>query len=54
MGAHEPMLYWAGRHGSWGECACGRWRSLTWSGVVGVHLEFGQHLLTENRAEAAR
>lgn len=45
MGEHEPVMYRAGRHGSWGFCVCGGWQSCTWTGVVGVHLEFGRHLL---------
>jgi len=42
---HHPWLYATRRHGCWGECQCGGWRSRTWTSVVGVHLEFGQHLL---------
>lgn len=49
MGEHEPILYRAGRWGSWGFCVCGSWRSRTWTTVVGVHLEFGSHLLVEAR-----
>ncbi len=52
MGEHEPVLYWAGRHGSWGVCVCGGWRSQAWTGVIGVHLEFGRHLLVASRAPA--
>lgn len=50
MGAHEPILYWSGRHGSWCHCVCGTWRSRIWPGVVGAHLEFGRHLLDEAKA----
>lgn len=52
MGEHEPVLYRAGRHGSWGFCVCRGWRSRTWTTVIGVHLDFGSHLLAVNRADA--
>lgn len=48
MGAHEPQLYWSGRHGSWCFCACGGWRSRAWTTLVGAHLDFGRHLLEVN------
>jgi hypothetical protein len=46
---HEPLLYSAGRYGSWGGCLCGRWRSRTWTAPIGAHIEFGGHLLAEHR-----
>lgn len=42
---HHPILYATRRNGCWGECQCGDWRLRTWTSVVGVHLEFGRHLL---------
>ena len=42
---HHPILYATGRHGCWGGCICG-WKSRTWTTTVGVHLEFGRHLVT--------
>jgi hypothetical protein len=51
MGAHEPLLYWTARHGSWASCTCGRWKSRTWTSVSGAHLEFGQHLLDDRKKE---
>ena len=42
---YHPILYATRRHGCWGERQCGGWKSRTWTSVVGVELEFGQHLL---------
>jgi len=50
MSDHEPVLYRAGRYGAWGGCVCGAWHSRTWTTVVGVHLEFGRHLLDAHRS----
>ncbi len=44
VSAHHPVLYRTGRYGCWGGCVCG-WEARTWTTVVGVHLEFGWHLL---------
>jgi hypothetical protein len=52
VSGHHPELYATGRHGCWGACACGGWSSRRWSSVVGVHLEFGQHLLDRARRKA--
>jgi hypothetical protein len=43
---HHLWLYATRRHGCWGECQCGGWRSRTWTSSVGVELEFGRHLVT--------
>lgn len=45
---HHPLLLWTGRHGCWCECSCG-WLSRRWTSVVGAHLQFGQHLIGQDR-----
>lgn len=49
---HHPTLYRTGRHGCWASCCCG-WKSRTWTGVVGAHLDFGRHLI-ESEARSDR
>jgi hypothetical protein len=46
---HHPWLYATGRHGCGGECQCGGRKSRTWTSIVGVHLEFGRHLVEASR-----
>jgi hypothetical protein len=46
---HEPSLFASRRVGCWATCECGRWRSGQWSSVIGAMVEFGKHLLEEQR-----
>jgi hypothetical protein len=50
---HEPAPYSTRRYGCWATCTCGRWQSRAWTTVSGAHLEYGLHLLRENRDQSS-
>ena len=49
--SHHPT-HMTSTQGCWATCSCG-WRSATYRGVVGAHLDFGQHLIATHDPHAA-